>query len=394
MSDESSQQSYVYFVNRLADELVASGAITNAAVERAFRKVPRHLFIDRGSVYVEEARERREILCDHGSPDPALLDLIYRNAPIALPQSSVSSEPAVMAGMLEDLRLEPPMKIFEVGTASGWNAALLAEIVGDPSLVCSIEINAELAESAKRHLDEAGYGAVTVVSGDGAQGYERGAPYDAIIVTCGCTDLSPVWLEQLSGTGTIVCPLHLAPAGDPTLLVRRRDGDLRGRFTRLVFFVACQSDLLPISVSPAAIDAEEARALGPMLADVGFPQHEQVFQSRDSQWSFFLFLSSRMSADDRLVTADDFWPTGLAAPALREACVFWKEGRIHVIGGRGPLERFLQLARRWEELGRPGLGDYEITVRPAAEPATAPANGGVLRRRHFQYVISVRSATG
>jgi protein-L-isoaspartate(D-aspartate) O-methyltransferase len=391
MGNGSSQQGYMHFVNRLADELVASGAIASAPVERAFRKVPRHLFIDRGEVHIEDEQKLREVVCDHKCPDTGVLEAIYRDGPIVLSEGSTSSQPMCMAWMLEDLGLRPGMKVFEVGTASGWNAALLAELVGDPSLVYSVEVAPGLAESAKRHLEEAGYGGVTVICGDGAEGYAPGAPYDAIIVTCGCTDLSPAWVEQLSRNGVILCPLHIAPSGDPTLLARRSDTGLRGHFTRLIFFVSCQSDLMPTSISPSTIDAEEAVALAPVLDEVDFPLCDQGDEDRGVRWLFFLFLSAQMSGDDRLVTVDGFWPTGMANPVLREACVSSWEGRMKVIGGRGLLERFLQVARCWEKLGRPGLADYDIVILPAAEPAPAPANGGVLRRRHFQYVISVPS---
>jgi protein-L-isoaspartate(D-aspartate) O-methyltransferase len=167
MGDGSSQQGYMHFVNRLADELVADGAITSAPVERAFRKVPRHLFIDYGRVYVPEEHKLCEVVCDHKCPDAEVLETIYRDSPIMLSEGSTSSQPMCMAWMLEDLGLRPGMKVFEVGTASGWNAALLAEIVGDPSLVYSVEIDQTLAELAKRYLEEAGYGGVTVICGDG-----------------------------------------------------------------------------------------------------------------------------------------------------------------------------------------------------------------------------------
>jgi protein-L-isoaspartate(D-aspartate) O-methyltransferase len=390
MTESGDRPDYATFVNRLADELVAKGAITTAPVEHAFRTVPRHLFIDRANVYFGEEPHWREVFSDHQHPDSAVLDRIYRNSVIQLGESSTSSEPGCMAWMLEDLGLRPGMKVFEVGTASGWNAALLAEIVGDPSLVYSIEVDAELAQSAKRHLEEAGYGGVTVVAGDGAKGYAPRAPYDAIIGTCGCTDLAPAWVEQLSEGGVMLVPLHIAPSGDPTLLVRRSAEGLRGRFTRLIYFVACQSDLIACPVLPESLDISEALKLGTNEAG------EQAFISglspddRNSWWSLFVFFSLHMGPHQRVVTAHGFFPLGIADAANREAWILTDDlTRIRAIGGAQLLEQFMQIARRWEGLGRPLIRDFAVTVVPAGAVAQAPRNGGILSRRYYDYLVSI-----
>jgi protein-L-isoaspartate(D-aspartate) O-methyltransferase len=390
MAASGDRPGYTTFVNRLADELVAKGAITTAPVEQAFRTVPRHLFIDRGEVYVPEEQKLREVLCDHESPDADVLDAIYRDAPVSLSPGSLSSQPMCMAWMLEDLQLRPGMRVCEIGTASGWNAALLAKIVGDPSLVYSIEVDAELAQSAKRHLEESGYGGVTVVTSDGAKGHAPGAPYDAIIVTCGCTDLAPTWVEQLAEGGAILVPLHVAPSGDPTLLVRRSAEGLRGRFTRWIWFVECRSEVMPESVLPEAISGEEALALGSQVDEVDFPQSDEVFADySDRRCSFFLFLSMQMTPHDRLVTWEHARPAGMAYPAAGEACVFSAEGRIQVIGGTTQLQRLLGIAERWEALGRPVIRDFAVTVVPAGTVTEVPPTGGILRRRHYDYIVSV-----
>lgn len=388
MTESGDRPDYASFVNRLADELVANGAITSAPVEQAFRKVPRHLFIDRGGVYSPEEHDRRDVVCDHKCPDAGVLEAIYRDDIVTLCSSSTSSQPMCMAWMLEDLQLRPGMKVCEVGTASGWNAALLAEIVGDPSLVYSIEVDDELAQSAKRHLAEAGYGGVTVVTGDGAKGYAPGAPYDAIVATCGCTDLAPAWVDQLAEGGAILVPLHVAPSGDPTLLVRRSAEGLRGGLTRWIWFVECRSEVLPESVFPETMSSEEALALGPQGDEVDFPQRDEVFADSDRRCSFFLFLSIQMTPNERLVTWEYARPAGMAHPATREGCVFSAEGRIQVIGRTALVERFLRIAQRWEELGCPKIRDFAVTVVPAGTAAEVPATGGILRRRYYDYVVS------
>jgi len=389
LTSQGGRSDYRQFANRLADELVAKGAITSAAVEAAFRRVPRHLFIDRAKVWFDEEREWREVVCDHEHPEPEVLDRIYRDGVIQISDSSTSSEPTCMAWMLEDLQLAPGMRVFEVGTGSGWNAALIAEVVGDASLVYSVEVDEALADSARRHLEEAGYGGATVIAGDGAEGYGAEAPYDTIIVTCGCSDLAPAWVEQLSEGGTMLCPLSLAPWGDPPLLLRKEEGELAGRFTRWMSFVVCTSDLVSCPVPPERMDIEQALALGARRSPEPHFALSSSLTDRDLVWSFFLLLSLHMVPEERLVTAHEVFPCGLADRVAGEACVLTPDGKqIQVVGGTRPLERFQNLARQWQNLGCPRLKDYAVTLRPAGEATEVPAGGGVLRRRHFDYVIA------
>ncbi|HUT73585.1 MAG TPA: methyltransferase domain-containing protein [Armatimonadota bacterium] len=387
MTSQVSVPDYRHFVNRLADELVANGAVVSAPVEAAFRKVPRHLFIDRAKAWFDEGKEWRGVVCDHQHPDPQVLDRIYRNDVIQISDSATSSEPGCMAWMLEDLGLRPRMKVLEVGTGSGYNAALLAEIVGDPSLVYSVEVDEQLARSAKRHLEEAGYHDATVVTGDGAKGYVPGAPYDAIIVTCGCNDLAPAWVEQVTKDGTVLFPLHFAPAGDPTLLVRRTEGELRGHFTRLIYFVNCTSELLPPPTLPRIMDMAEALALSPEQAQLGFRLPVSV-EGRDHGYSFVMFMLANLTPDEHLV-AHHGMATGIADTAARQACALTAEHALTAVGGRQVLERFRAIARRWEELGCPRLQEYAITVRAAGMATDGESRVGVFTRRYHDYLLTL-----
>lgn len=177
----------------LTDELARKGYIRTAAVERAFRAVPRHLFVP-------------EVDLDHAYRDEVL--------PIETPNCAVASsasQPAIVAEMLEQLGTEPGDRVLEVGTATGYNAALLAYLVGESGSVVTAEINESLARRARRSLAAAGYSCVEVLNADGASGYPECAPYDRIIVTAGAPDIAPAWREQLAAGGRLVVPLELWP---------------------------------------------------------------------------------------------------------------------------------------------------------------------------------------
>jgi protein-L-isoaspartate(D-aspartate) O-methyltransferase len=122
---------------------------------------------------------------------------------------SSSSQPAIMAIMLEQLDLQPGHKVLEIGAGTGYNAALMAHIVGESGQVVAVEIDEDLTEAARRHLAAAGYEQVQAVCADGGYGYPDAAPFDRIILTVAAGDITPAWWDQLKPGGRIVLPLML-----------------------------------------------------------------------------------------------------------------------------------------------------------------------------------------
>jgi protein-L-isoaspartate(D-aspartate) O-methyltransferase len=176
----------------LIDELKSKGWIQTPGVEAAFRAVLRHHFLP--------DRELQEVYSD-------------RVIPTKQDQQgqwiSSSSQPAIMAIMLEQLGLEPGHNVLEIGAGTGYNAALIAHIVGESGRVVTIDIDADLVEAAREHLAAAGFDRVQVLCSDGGYGYADSAPFDRIILTVGAPDIAPAWREQLKPEGRIVLPLVL-----------------------------------------------------------------------------------------------------------------------------------------------------------------------------------------
>jgi protein-L-isoaspartate(D-aspartate) O-methyltransferase len=181
---------------RLVAAIARRGTFRAPQVEAAFRTVPRHLFLP--GVTVEEAYSSHPVITKRAEDGSAL---------------SSASQPNLVAAMLEQLDVRPGMRVLEIGAATGINAALLAELVGPTGNVVTIEIDDDLAAGAQAALIAAGYLQVTVICGDGADGYPAGAPYDRIIVTAGAADLAPAWWAQLAVGGRIVVPLVLHASG-------------------------------------------------------------------------------------------------------------------------------------------------------------------------------------
>lgn len=125
-----------------------------------------------------------------------------------VPTSSASA-PGTVAGMLEQAQVRPSQRVLEVGAGTGYNAALLAHLVGPSGSVTTIEYDADVADAARMHLIAYGADDVRVVTGDGTLGAPEDAPFDRILVTAGAWDVSQAWVQQLAPGGRIVLPLRL-----------------------------------------------------------------------------------------------------------------------------------------------------------------------------------------
>lgn len=205
---------------RLADELSASGDLT-PDWRPSFLAVPRHRFIpgtiwrpDRSRSGPDLVPVRRDEEADQwwelASGGDFVITQVDDGCPvgpgwIGAAITSSASMPRVVALMLRHLDVQGGEQILEIGTGTGWNAALLAHRLG-AHRVTSIEIDPQVASHARRALFEAGFGEVTVVTGDGELGYPPGAPYDRLIATVACTQMPYAWVAQTRPGGRIVAP--------------------------------------------------------------------------------------------------------------------------------------------------------------------------------------------
>ncbi|MFM8334859.1 MAG: protein-L-isoaspartate(D-aspartate) O-methyltransferase [Opitutaceae bacterium] len=196
----------------LVERDVVAAGVKDPAVLAAMRRVPRHLFV----------------------PEPLWREA-YDDHPLPIGHGQTISQPSLVALMTEMLGLTPQSRVLEIGTGSGYQAAVLAEVAGE---VYSIEIVRPLAEAAARALQRAGYERVQLRIGDGWQGWPEAAPFDAIIVTCAPEDVPAPLVAQLRAGGRLCIPV--GPAGatqELLLLVKNADGALERRTSLPVRFV-------------------------------------------------------------------------------------------------------------------------------------------------------------
>ena len=211
------QDRYTELRNRMVVEQIAARGVSDQRVLAAMRKVPRHEFVP------EEYQ-----------------DMAYRDTPLPIGYGQTISQPYIVAYMTEQLELSPRDTVLEIGTGSGYQAAVLAELAAE---VYTIEIIPELAEQAKKTLQRLGYTNVHVRIGDGYKGWPEHAPFDAIILTAAPPKIPQPLLDQLKENGRLI-----APVGEDyqeLVLIRKHDGE----FSR--------KNLIPVRFVPMTGEAQK-----------------------------------------------------------------------------------------------------------------------------------------
>ncbi len=186
----------------MVQEQIASRGIKDSRVLAAMEKVPRHLFVP------EEMQDRA-----------------YEDSPLPIGGEQTISQPYMVAWMTDLLHLKESDRVLEVGTGSGYQAAILCELAAH---VYSIEKNPELAARAERMLRSQGYVNISIRVGDGTKGWPEEAPFDAVMVTAGAPSVPQPLLDQLDEGGRLVIPV-----GSKTMqmltLITRKDGKLQAK---------------------------------------------------------------------------------------------------------------------------------------------------------------------
>ncbi len=224
---------------QLRQELVISlmnaGVLSSPAIQQAFLAIPREAFVS--SFYEQKTSRKMEwkqVRIDQMAPEDYLA-LIYRDEPLITqidergwPTSS-SSMPSAMARMLEALDVKSGQRVLEIGTGTGYNAALLTHLTGNPHLVTTIEIDPVLAEQAAKTLQYVVGSGVSVQADNAIAGYQCNAPYDRIIATASSSTLPMAWIEQLRLGGKLVMDLQ-GSLESGFLVVEKTTEGIVGRF--------------------------------------------------------------------------------------------------------------------------------------------------------------------
>ncbi len=209
-------QNYTALRKAMVYHQIEARGIDHPATLEAMRKVERHLFVP-----------------------TSLQKYAYEDKPLPIGYDQTISQPYIVAYMTQLLAPKAGDRILEIGAGSGYQAAVLAEIVSE---VYTIEIVKELGERTKKLMDKLGYKNVSIIIGDGYQGLETKAPFDAIIVTAAAEDIPPPLIEQLKDGGKMVIPVGPQASTQTLMLIEKKGDELIKTNLSLVRFVPFTRD--------------------------------------------------------------------------------------------------------------------------------------------------------
>ena len=395
------------------DQLKSKGILGAQGIEAAFRAVPRHLFlpdVEPEKVYFDDAIVTK-----------------YADGMVI----SSSSQPSLMAIMLEQLQLEPGHRVLEIGAGTGYNAALMAHIVGNSGQVITVDIDEDIVENARTHLAAAGFDVVQVICADGGLGYPAAAPFDRIILTVSAGDIAPAWWKQLKPGGRLLLPLSLR--GMQVVVAFERAADhlvssattcgsfigLRGAFAEPGYYVKLDPELGLLHLRLTEQRPVEANVIYQLLTgpsrDVTTQLQvtsQQIFDGLNLWLTLyepqFCALVAHDTAVERGIMPSIFnIKTHTALGVLGETSLsvllpsdpsrfgnidaFAFELFVRSFGPDDTLtQRLIEQIRAWDAAGRPGEENLSIKVNPRDTNYTPVADEVVITNRWTKLAISWR----
>lgn len=215
---ERGEDEYAADREAMVEKHLKARGISDPKVLEVMGRLPRHLYVD-----------------------PSLRDQAYADNPLPIAEGQTISQPYVVALMTEALELSGPERVLEIGTGSGYQAAVLAEICDE---VYTIEIREGLANGAEERLKELGYSNVHVKWDDGYFGWEEHAPFDAIIITCAVNHVPPYLIQQLKDGGRLILPLGSVTYYQTLTLIEKRGDEFTVTYITSVRFVPMTGEAL------------------------------------------------------------------------------------------------------------------------------------------------------
>ena len=380
-----------------AQQIYHQTPISDATV-RAFMETPRHLFVRR---YRERAsKDWCEV--NEGNLDKHLATL-YADNPLTLFGDdddnipSTISQPSFVLRMLDLLEFQPGQTVLELGTGSGWNAALIGQLVGPAGSVYSFEIIPEVAQRAADTIAELGITNVRVIAADGGDGYAAGGPYDRIAFTAGTHDLPRPFYEQVKEGGLLLVVIKNEGGGDNLFLLQKMADHFESRYSTPCGFVHLSGKYKVGSLDPTTVEA---------LPEWPALQHQEIARrpfwwgGKGREWFMWQTVGIRSFLG---VTEPSFRAFKIAKPhaAATEYHYFglWDRDNMSLVlardeelisyGNATATERLLQLLHRWVDLGMPAASSLRLRVYRSDHPVETRGDQWVVKRQESQFLWSL-----
>ncbi len=367
-------------------------------VQDAFMALPRHLFVSRYRTF--GTREWQEVTAENLQDH---LGRLYADEPVCLLGDddndiiSTISQPSFVLRSLDMLQLRAGQRVFELGTASGWNAALMAHLIQPGCEVYSAEIMPQLARDAAARLDKLGISNVHVIEADGGEGYAAGAPYDRAIFTAGTYDVPRHFYEQMKDGGLLLVGIKTEGGGDNLFLLRKTGDDFESIESMPCGWVQLRGKYHINAADPEPIEA--------LRAWNNLRTHEI------SRTPFWWSVKGREAFVWATTGIRSF--LGITEPCFRtfkveksaeqpreeryfglwdeedSSLVLAKHDCLIAYGNAGAKNRLMERLRQWVDLGMPTASHFDLHVYPVTLPLSAGKNQWIIKRSESQFLWSL-----
>ena len=372
----------------------------SARTEDAYLATPRHAFVRR---YRQGGMKQWQDV-DEGNLTEHLATL-YRDWSLALfgddddPGPSTISQPSLVLKMLDILQLESGHTVLELGAGSGWNAALIARLVGPEGRVYSLEIIPEVARQAAENLAALDIHNAQVIEGDGGEGHVPGGPYDRVVFTAGTYDLPQPLFEQMKDGGLMLVVIKTQGGLDNLFLLRKTQDHFESVESRAVGFVPLTGKYSMSSLDPIFIEI--------------LPEWAELRQQEVSETPFWWggkgsaeFVARTAGIRSFLSIAEPFFrvfktlkATGSAVEERyfglldrENGClVIARDDRLIAYGNEAAKDRLLQRVHQWVDLGMPSAASFDLRVYPSGHAPEAGANQWIIRRNESDFLWSLEA---
>jgi protein-L-isoaspartate(D-aspartate) O-methyltransferase len=364
--------------------LVEGGFIQSKEVKSAFLTTPRHLFLP--EVDLKEAYTDGSVITKQ----------------IGIVPTSSSTAPSLMASMLEILHLKKGLKVLEIGTGTGYNAAILAKLVDDPENVFSVDIDKDTIKEAGQNLLKIGCGDITLRCVDGADGLPQYAPYDRIIVTASVKTIPQPLVDQLKVGGIIVLPIWFNGTQIAPSLQKQKGGSFIGTSTMIGGYMELRSKsyqkaaskLLVCSENPSLFkESEVISLLKKSYKEKALP-FSGILPPRASNFYVFLALHEPKSVEiflDDNIKGLNFGDSAAGIVDLKNnsACLFTRDNKLLVYGNDGAHQKMLKHLKLWDELKRPFVDRLQLFYYPKSLVSQVKLQNGDIFFRDKSIVVRI-----
>ena len=373
------------------------------ATRRAYLATPRHRFVQRYREW--GTKEWHEVTAENLTEH---VPTLYANRPLILHGDqeedenvpSTISQPSFVLRMLDLLQINPDHRVFELGTGSGWNAALIGQLVGPGGHVESLEIIPEVARRAASTIRSLGISNVHVVEGDGAAGYPDAAPYDRAIFTAGTFDLPRHFYQQIREEGLLLVVIKTPGGGDNLFLLRKAGDHFESLESMICGFVQLRGSY-------------EFQDLEPALVEKAVPEWKELSGQEISRRRFWwgskgkeMFVWATLGIRSFLGIVEPTFRAFKTAKddtgnnrehhyfglwdAENHSVVIAKDDWLVAYGNPRAKDRLLESVRSWAELGMPTAACLDLKAYPIEVRLEADKNQWIVRRKDSQFLWSLQ----